>query len=342
MSPPADHPELTVIVVSFNTRDLTLEALRSLRRETSGLNYEVIVVDNNSSDGSADAIAAEFPDWSILRLTTNIGFAAANNLAAKQARAEYLLLLNPDTIVLDGAVQKLVTFARATPGAQIWGGRTVFADRSLNPTSCWSRQTLWSVFCRASGLTGAFPRLSVFNPEAMGSWPRDSEREVDIVTGCFFLIRRDLWERLGGFDPAFFMYGEEADLCLRARAHGARPRFTPNATIVHYGGASERVRAEKLVRLLRAKCQLIRRHWSPAAAWLGVRMLALWCRTHAAVWSLMKRIRPSGEDTHAFWLEGWRRRSEWMVEPAPPPTDPGVKEQGRPMKSITQTEHAPC
>jgi len=340
VSSAARHPELTVIVVSYNTRDLTLEALRSLRRETTGIDYEVIVVDNNSTDGSADAIAREFPDWRLDRLDSNIGFAAANNLAAKEANGELLLLLNPDTVILDGAVQKLVAFASARSRALIWGGRTLFADRSLNPTSCWSRQTLWSVFCRASGLTGAFPRSGLFNPEAMGAWKRDDEREVDIVTGCFFLIRRDLWNELGGFDPAFFMYGEEADLCLRARAHGARPRFTPDATIVHYGGASERVRAEKLVRLLRAKCQLIRRHWSPAGAWLGVRMLALWCRTHALVWGVVKKFRTSGADTHAFWLEGWRRRSEWMVEPAPPPQGPAGLD--RPMKTVSHTEHAPC
>src|SRR5690606_35725860 len=126
------------------------------------------------------------------------------------------------------------------------------------------------VFCVATGLSSLFRGSSLFNPEGYGGWKRDTVREVDIVSGCFFLIRRELWERLGGFDPAFFMYGEEADLCLRARKLGARPMVTPEATIVHYGGASERVRADKMVRLLQAKALLIRRHWGPVAARSGV------------------------------------------------------------------------
>ena len=109
--------------------------------------------------------------------------------------------------------------------------------------------SLWNLFCRAVGLTGLFPQSRLFNAEAYGGWKRDTEREVDIVTGCFFLIEHRFWDTLGGFDPLFFMYGEEADLCLRARPLGARPRITPDARIVHYGGASERVRAEQIIRV---------------------------------------------------------------------------------------------
>ncbi|HBS29617.1 MAG TPA: glycosyltransferase family 2 protein [Phycisphaerales bacterium] len=316
MTSATSTPELTVIVISYNTRDMTLEALRSLARETPALAHEVIVVDNDSKDASAEAIAREFPQVRLIRLRENIGFAAANNLAAREARADLLLLLNPDTVVLDRAAERLVAFARSRPHAGIWGGRTLFADRSLNPTSCWRRQTMWSVLCRACGLTGAFRGSRLFDREAMGCWSRDTEREVDIVTGCFFLIERELWERLGGFDPAFFMYGEEADLCLRARAIGARPRFTPGAVIVHYGGASEKVRADKLVRLLRAKAQLIRRHWSAPSAWLGVRLLSVWCLTNSLAWGAIHAIRPSlGAESRASWREVWRRRAEWMHEP---------------------------
>ena len=197
----------------------------------------------------------------LLAETANHGFAGANNLAARRARGEYLLLLNPDTLVLDGAVDRLLAFARANPEAGIWGGRTLYGDRSLNPASCWGRMTLWNLFCRASGLTGVFPRSELFNSEAYGGWDRGTEREVDIVTGCFLMIRRETWEALGGFDPAFFMYGEEADLCLRARALGAAPRVTPEAEIVHYGGAADTVRADKMVRLLSGKISLIDRHF---------------------------------------------------------------------------------
>ena len=177
------------------------------------------------------------------------------------ARGRRILLLNPDTVILDHAIDRLYAFAEAHPDCGIWGGRTVFSDGRLNPTSCWRGFTLWSIFCFTTGLT-RMRRSGLFNPEGYGGWQRDSARAVDIVTGCFFLIDRALWERCQGFDPAFFMYGEEADLCIRARHFGARPMMTPDATIIHYGGASEPDRAEQRIKVLASRISLMRRHRS--------------------------------------------------------------------------------
>lgn len=297
----ASSPILSVVVISYNTRSMTLDCLRSVRAQTTAP-CELIVLDNASSDGSAAAIAAEFPDVMLLAEAANHGFAKANNIAATHAKGEYLLLLNPDTVVLEGALDKLLAFARRAPEARIWGGRTVFADGSPNPASCWRKMDLWNLFCRATGLTGIFPNNPVFNAEAYGGWNRMTEREVDIVTGCLFLLRRDDWQTLGGFDPAFFMYGEEADLCLRARqVIGARPRVTPEAVIVHYGGASEKVRTDKIVRLFRAKRELLRRHlpgWQQPLAFMLFDAVPL--TRYLAL-----------RDGAATWLEVWNRRSEW-------------------------------
>lgn len=307
--------DVSIIVVSYNTRDLTVAALRSVIDETRSTAYEIIVVDNASSDGSATAIAEAFPQVRLMALDENIGFAAANNRASATARGKYLLLLNPDTVVLDRAIDRLVSFARCEPKAQIWGGRTVFADGSLNASCCWGRMTLWSLFCRATGLTGVFPRLSLFNSEAYGAWRRDSVRAVDIVSGCFLLIRADLWKDLGGFSPIFFMYGEEADLCLRARAAGAYPILTPEATIVHLGGASERTRASKMVKLLAAKATLIERHFNPLARPLARALLALWPASRWLALSIAGRL--LREERHlesaAVWREIWHRRREWLA-----------------------------
>jgi hypothetical protein len=144
-----------------------------------------------------------------------------------ESRAKRLLLLNPDTLILDDAIDRLFAFAENTPILGIWRGRTVFADGSLNPKSCWRQMTIWSVFCTLVGLS-FFRSSPVFYSEGYGGWPRNTVRRVDLVTGCFFLIDRDLWERLCGFDPTFFMYGEEADLCLRAATLGAKPTVTPD------------------------------------------------------------------------------------------------------------------
>ena len=303
--------ELSVLVVSYNTRELTLACLRSLAEQTSGLVYETIVVDNASSDGSAEAIARECPGATLIRLAENIGFARANNLAAGLAKGEFLLLLNPDTVVLDGAVQRLVAFAKANSTAGIWGGRTVFADGSLNPTSCWKAMTLWSAFSRGIGLGALFRGSAWFDPEAMGSWGRDTPRRVDIVTGCFLLITSELWKRLDGFDKEFFMYGEDADLCMRAARLGAEPMVSPQATIVHIGGASERVRADKLVRLFKAHAQLMHRHWGAVDAWLGVRTLQMWAISRAAGWRMIASVRPRGRESAEAWAQVWKRRDEW-------------------------------
>jgi len=306
---------LTVIVVSYNTRELTLDALRSLRDQTDPALYELIVVDNLSSDGSADAVVREFPSARLIRSERNLGFAAANNLAAKQAVGEYLLLINPDTVTLDRAVERLLAFAKREPSSQIWGGRTLFADRRLNPASCWQRPTPWSLFCIATGLARGFHHSALFNPEAFGGWDRGTERSVDIVSGCFLLLKRALWERLGGFDPAFFMYGEEADLCLRAHRLGARPRVTPDATIIHYGGASEKARADKLVRLFRAKRLLFERHLGPLSRWWCTRMLDLWVVTRLAA-AMLTRGLGRGAAAWQTWTAVGAQRAQWHGEPS--------------------------
>jgi hypothetical protein len=292
------------VVISYNTREMTLDCLRSIAAETR-TPHEVIVLDNASADGSAAAVSSEFPDVCLMAETENHGFAQGNNIAIPHARGRYILLLNPDTIVLDGAIDRLVAFAQARPDAGIWGGRTLYGDRSLNPTSCYRRMSLWSVTSQALGLTSLYRTNPVFNPEGYGGWKRDSEREVDVVTGCFLLIQRRFWEELGGFDPAFLMYGEETDLCLRARALGARPRVTPEATIVHYAGASEKIRSDKMVRLLRAKVLLIKRYFPAWQQPLALSLLRLWPWSRSwGTWIL----RRSGAPT---WAEIWKRRPEW-------------------------------
>lgn len=307
-------PTLSIIVVSYNTREMTLDCLRSIHAETEA-DFELIVIDNASSDGSAEAIAAEFPDAELMAETDNHGFAAANNIAAKRARGEYVLLLNPDTLVLDGALDKLLAFARVQPQARIWGGRTLYGDRSLNPASCWRRMTLWNIFCRTAGLTGIFPKSDVFNAEAYGGWDRSTERQVDIVVGCMFLMKRADWETLAGFDPAFVMYGEEADLCLRAQTQlGAAPRVTPEATIVHYGGASEKVRADKMVRLMRAKTELVRRHIPGWQRPLALALFHGWPLSRSLAFALLNRLGlKKGTDSAATWREVWARRAEWKA-----------------------------
>ena len=319
-SAPADTsppPLLSIIVVSYNTRQMTMACIASVIAETRDAPFELIVVDNASGDGSAAAIAALGARVHLMALNENIGFARANNLAAREARGALLLLLNPDTVVLDGAIDRLASFACANPSVGIWGGRTLFGDRTLDPTSVWARMTPWSLATRALGLDLAWASSWLFNPEGYGGWARDSIRRVDIVTGCFLMIRAELWAQLDGFDRAFFMYGEEADLCLRAAKLGARPLFTPTATIIHYGGASERTQAGKFEKLFRAKVTLMHRHWSRPARAFGKAMLMAWPASRLLAATVLGR-----REQAAMWCEVWRRRANWLAGYDEPPSPP--------------------
>jgi GT2 family glycosyltransferase len=213
--------------------------------------------------------------------------------------------------VLEGAVDRLVSFARARPEAKIWGGRTIFGDGKLNPSSCWRRMTLWSVFCATTGLTKLFRQSALFNPEAYPGWPRDSVCAVDIVTGCFLLIRRSFWEALGGFDPAYFVYGEEADLCLRAHELGAKPMITPDAVIVHHEGQSTPAKANHAVKLLAGKIRLAGTHLDGWQRPVARTLLRSGPVVRSNLYSVAATLRPSIAAKARMWREVMDRRDEW-------------------------------
>ena len=314
--PPDDSrvPVVSIIVVSYNTCDMTLACLQSVMDQAKSITYEVIVIDNQSTDQSYPAIKEAFPEMRVMQSDSNIGFAAANNVAAQYARGEYLLLLNPDTVVLDHAVDALVSFAKRRPKAMIWGGKTLFGDGNLNPKNCYRKKSIWNLFCRGCGLAALFPGSSVFHSEGYGGWQRDSERRVDIVVGCFFLLKTTFWHELKGFDPEFFMYCEEADLCLRAAKAGAQPMVTPDAAIIHYGGQSETVREDKMVRLLASSTKLIRRHFPVVLSSIGIGLTLLWPWTRMVAYHVLSRVRKREEDIEQLgvWHSIWSRRGSWL------------------------------
>ena len=307
-----DHPiEMSVLVVSYNTKNLTLECLHSIIEQTPDVSSEIIVVDNASRDGSAEAIRNEFPTVQLSALDENIGFARATNLAARSAQGRYVVLVNPDTVVLDRALERLHTSMEAHPRAGAGGGRTLLGDGSLDPGSCWGRMTLWSTFCAAVGLSAMFPRSEVFDPESLGRWERDTVQSVEVISGCLLIMRRKLWNRLGGFDPRFFMYCEDADLCLRVQQAGLECQIYPDAVIVHYSGASEPVKADKMIRLFVAKSLYFEKHWPEPAAWIGTHTLSLHAATRMIAHGLIRVVAPRHQEAFQSWKKIWRRRAEW-------------------------------
>jgi len=295
---------VSIIIVNYYTSDFVRTCVRSIGDTIGTVDHEILVVDNSGTDGVTEAVGSAA---TVIGPGRNLGFGAACNLAAEQATGAFILLINPDVVVLPGAIQGALACAADHPDAGIVGARTVQPDGSLNPGSCWRMMSSWSLVCRVAALDRLFPHNPWLNREGYGGWRRGDERPVEVVTGCFMLIERTLWRRLGGFDTRFFVYGEDADLCLRAAQFGYRPRLTPEATVIHTGGSSEPVKAGKMTRLLTAKLQLVDKHVAPPTASLQRLLLLAWpysrylaCRGGRALG--LRRLDPAV----ACWRSVWR------------------------------------
>ena len=252
--------QLDIIIVSYNTAEYTQRAIESVYKETNKTSFNLIVVDNNSPDNSVEVIRNNFPDITLIESKQNLGFAGGVNLGVAATNSEFILLLNPDTVILEGAIDKIMYFAQQNVRAEIWGGITLNDDLSLNPNNARAMLCFKTLLFSALGLSKIFRSSCFFNHDNYGCWDRNSIREVDVVTGCFFLTTRSLWDKLEGLDDTFFMYAEEADYCIRAIKKGYQPIITPDARIIHHGGVSEANFSGKMIKLLRGKAELINKH----------------------------------------------------------------------------------
>jgi GT2 family glycosyltransferase len=247
--------DVSIIIVNWNTKDLLQNCLRSTLEQAGDVDYEIVVVDNASSDGSAEMVKQIFPQVKLIENTENHGFAAANNQGMAIAQGRYVLLLNSDTVILDNAIAKTVAFADDHPDAAVVGCRVLNPDRTLQPT-CFMFPSLLNMLLSTIYLNKLFSKSRFFGRERMTWWHRNDEREVDVVTGCFMLVRQEAIKQVGMMDERFFIYGEETDWCYRLKQAGWRILFTPNAHIIHLGGASSKQIKSEMVLQLRASILL--------------------------------------------------------------------------------------
>ncbi|NIX75689.1 glycosyltransferase family 2 protein [Microvirga terricola] len=304
--------KISIVIVNYKTADLTIECVNSVIATSSDqFEIELIIFDNDSRDGSYERLSSLFPSVRIVALKKNIGFAAANNRGAEMATGDYVLFLNPDTVVLPGALEALWAFAQRRPEAGAWGGRTLFGDGALNPTSVSSFVTLRSTLYRALGLAFLFEKSPIFNPEVYPGWQRDTERDVDILFFCFVLVRLEIWRKLGGFDERFFMFCEDDDICWRMRELGLSRLFTPDACIVHHGGASTPDRADRIAMVLAARLLWIKLHWRPLPA------MAARLTIQAGIFGrmLFDRITKWRRHKTGTWETVWANRNAWARAP---------------------------
>ena len=247
--------DASIIIVNRNTKAILRDCLRSIFVQAQGVFFEVIVIDNASTDGSDEMVKSEFPDVLIIRNSENRGFAAANNQGISIAKGRYILLLNSDTIVLDKAIHKTVSFADAHPEAAIVSCRVLNPDMTLQPT-CFMFPSILNMLLSSTYLYKLFPHSRIFGRELMTWWDRSDVREVDVVTGCFMLVRCEAINVVGIMDERFFMYGEETDWCYRFKQAGWRMLFTPDAEVIHLHGASTKQIQSQMILQLRGSILL--------------------------------------------------------------------------------------
>jgi N-acetylglucosaminyl-diphospho-decaprenol L-rhamnosyltransferase len=270
--------DVTAIVINYNTKDLLRPCVEALRRAAAGLRLQIVLVDNDSRDGSADLLRSEFADCELVINTINVGFGRANNQAFALARGRYLLLLNTDAFVEPGSVGQTVRYLEEHPECGVLGVRLVGADGALQP-SCRYFPTPWNEFVAYTGLARLFRSTRLVDDM---SWDHGSPRECDWVPGCYYLVRRSVVDQVGLFDPRFFLYYEEVDHCRSVKAAGWQVVFYPYATVVHIGGESAKTDGEissagRQISALQIESSLLyyRKHHGRRGLWLNVALVTL-------------------------------------------------------------------
>lgn len=258
---------LSVIIVSWNVRNLLHDCLQSIFRHRGALELEVIVVDGASADGSPEMVAAEFPQVTLIRCQENVGFPRGNNIGIAKAHGRYILLLNPDTVVQGEALAEMVNFLQLHPDVGVVGAQLRNEDGSVQ-SSRRRFPTLATAFFESTWLQPWAPRPLLVRYYAQ-DLADDQISDVDWVMGACLVTRRDIVDAVGGLDEAYFMYSEELDWCRRIKDAGWRVVYLPTARVIHYQGkSSEQVVAQRHIYFNRAKLRYFRKYHGRAAAGL--------------------------------------------------------------------------
>lgn len=292
------QPDLSIVIVEWNTIDLLRDCLRSIYQNQGDLRLEVIVVDNASVDGSPEMVETEFPQVQQIRNSENLGFAAANNLGFALCKGRHILLLNSDTYVIGDVLKQSVAYLDAHQDVGAMGCRILNPDLTMQRTcSMWPR--LLDLLFMTSG-AWKLPYPKFLGRYQITHWARDTEQEVEVISGCYLMLRRSVLEQVGPFDEAFFFFGEETDWCRRMRDSGWRLMFAPVGEIVHYGSASARkLNHRRDLMLTDATIRLHRKHGGVLQASVAWAILFGFNLSRAMFWSLRSALRANGAPARA-------------------------------------------
>jgi len=230
--------DLSIIVVNYNVKEFLLNLLESIQHASSNISTEVIIVDNNSDDGSIAAVNTKFPSVITIENKENRGFGAANNQGLEISQGKYILLINPDTIVREDTFQKMIEFLKKNHDVGLAGCKVLNPDGTLQLPCRRSFPGPWVSFTKVMGLSKLFPNNKLFAKYNLTYLDENNSSEVDAVSGSFMMLSRDTYKLIGGFDTDFFMYGEDLDLCYRVQKSGMKVYYVSETEIIHYKGES--------------------------------------------------------------------------------------------------------
>lgn len=295
-------PDVSVIIISWNTKQHLLNCLNSLSN-SKGYTQEIIVVDNGSSDGSCEAVENQFPEVRLIRNKENLGFAKANNIGIRASTGRYVCLVNSDVIVLENCIKSLVEFMDRNPNAGMAGPRILNPDRTLQ-VSCRHFPSVWNNLCQALGLNRLFPKSPLFSDWFMDYWDHDSTRSVDVLSGCFWMVRRKTIDEVGLLDENFFFYGEDIDWCRRFHNDSWDVVFYPEAEAIHIGRASSSNAPVRFyIELQKADLRYWRKHHGrlgQSAYWM---IILLRQSVRLPVYALIYIFRPGARTNAIFKLK---------------------------------------
>ncbi|MCY9666269.1 glycosyltransferase family 2 protein [Paenibacillus alginolyticus] len=261
--------DLSIIVLNYKTRDLTLACLQSVFSSVTSYTYEAILIDNASNDGIIPTVNDQFPQVVCIANTDNVGFSKANNQGIRIAQGRYVLLLNSDTIVQTDTLDVMLRFMDENPNVGASGCKIVLPDGSLDKACKRGFPTPSASFYYAFGFSKLFPKISRFNQYQLGYLSPDDEYPIDSLVGAFMLIRREAIEQVGMLDEEFFMYGEDIDWCYRIKEAGWENYYYPRTQIVHHKGASSRRKPFKIIyEFHRAMILFHNKHYRKKYSWL--------------------------------------------------------------------------
>ncbi len=234
-----ESPDLSIVILNYNVKRLLLNCLESIfKNKTSKDNWQVIVVDNASSDGSVEAVKKEYPGVEVIANKENMGFSAGNNIGVKKAKAPVILFLNPDTKIVGDTIQKTYQYLMGNPDIGAITCRVELPDGSLDYSSHRGFPTPWNSFCYFSGLSKLFPKVPLFSGYTASYLDTNKTHEIDCLTGAFLMVRKIAGEQIGFWDTDYFFNGEDIEFCYSLKEKGWKIFFYPEVKIIHFKGSS--------------------------------------------------------------------------------------------------------